>query len=85
MPPQVPSPVVAPRSRPVNSLAVVALVCSLIPGFPAAGGIVAGVVARKQIRESGDRGAGVATAAILIGTLAMVLFLVYLVSLVGFR
>jgi Domain of unknown function (DUF1707)/Domain of unknown function (DUF4190) len=85
MPPQVPYPVAAPRRRPLNSLAVAALVCSLIPGFPAAGGIVAGVVARKQIRETGDRGHGIATAAILIGTLALVAFLVYLVGLVGFR
>src|SRR6266704_6757872 len=37
---QPPYPVVVPRRR-VNSLAVAALVCSLIPGFPAAAALIA--------------------------------------------
>jgi Domain of unknown function (DUF1707)/Domain of unknown function (DUF4190) len=80
--PAYPYPVVAPR-RPVNSLATIALVCSLIPGFPAAAGIITGIVAHRQIRRTGERGAGMATAAILIGAFTLVAFLLYLAGLVG--
>ncbi len=91
-PPPVPYPVVhpamvqyppvAPR-RPVNSLAVAALVCSLIPGIPAAAGVITGVAARQQIRQRGERGQGIATAAIVIGTISLVVFLLWLISMVG--
>jgi DUF1707 SHOCT-like domain/Domain of unknown function (DUF4190) len=77
-----PFPVVVPR-RPVNSLAVVALICSLIPGIPAAAAIITGVAARSQIRETGERGDGVATAAIVIGSISLVGFLLFLVSMMG--
>jgi Domain of unknown function (DUF1707)/Domain of unknown function (DUF4190) len=84
--PQLPYPVAGPRRGPVPALAIAALVCALIPGFPAAAGIIAGLVARKQIRETGARGEGIATAAILIGAIALVGFLLYMVvGLIGFR
>jgi len=83
---QLPYPVAGPRRGPVPALAIAALVCALIPGFPAAAGIIAGLVARKQIRETGARGEGIATAAIMIGAIALVGFLLYMVvGLVGFR
>ncbi len=83
---QLPYPAGAPRRGPVPALAIAALVCSLIPGFPAAAGIIAGVVARKQIRETGARGEGIATAAIMIGAIVLVGFLLYMVAgLVSFR
>ena len=75
--------VAAPR-RPVNSLAVSALICAFIPGFPAAAAIITGLVARRQIRESGERGDGVASVAIVIGVLSLLGFLLYLTAHVGF-
>jgi hypothetical protein len=79
-PRQMPYPVVVPRRRPVNSLAIAALVCALIPGFPAAAGIVTALVARKQIRENGERGDGIATAALIIGVVTMLGFLLYMIA-----
>ena len=81
--PLVPYPVTAAR-RPVNSLAVAALICSLIPGFPAAAGVITGLVARRQIRETGERGEGVATLAIAIGIISLVGFLLFLVANISF-
>jgi hypothetical protein len=75
--------VAAPR-RPVNSLAVAALICAFIPGFPAAAAIITGLVARRQIRENGERGDGVASVAIVIGVLSLLGFLFYLTAHVGF-
>jgi len=81
--PPVQYPPVVPR-RPVNSLAVAALVCSLIPGFPAVAAVIAGVAARQQIRQRGERGQGIATAAIVIGTISLVAFLLWQISIAGF-
>ena len=81
--PPVQYPPVVPR-RPVNSLAVAALVCSLIPGFPAVAAVIAGVAARQQIRQRGERGQGIATAAIVIGTISLVAFLMWQIGIAGF-
>jgi hypothetical protein len=81
--PPVQYPPVVPR-RPVNSLAVAALVCSLIPGFPAVAAVIAGVAARQQIRQRGERGQGIATAAIVIGTISLVAFLLWQIGIAGF-
>lgn len=83
-PQQMPYPVAVPRRRPVNSLAVAALVCSLIPGFPAAAGVITALVARRQIRQTGERGEGIATAAFLIGMFSLVGFVLYMIGLAGF-
>jgi Domain of unknown function (DUF1707)/Domain of unknown function (DUF4190) len=80
---QPPFPVVVPR-RPVNSLAVAALICAFIPGFPAAAAVITGVVARRQIRESGERGDGVATVAIVIGVISLLGFLLFLTAHIRF-
>lgn len=82
-PRRMPYPVAAPRP-PVNSLAVAALVCSLIPGFPAAAGVVTALVAHRQIRQTGERGEGLATAAFLIGTFSLLTFVMYMIGLAGF-
>jgi Domain of unknown function (DUF1707)/Domain of unknown function (DUF4190) len=82
-PQQLPYPIVAPR-RPVNSLAVAALICSVIPGFPAAAGVITALVARRQIRQTGERGEGIATAAFLIGMFTLVGFVLYMIGLAGF-
>jgi hypothetical protein len=82
-PQQVPYRVAVPR-QPVNSLAVAALVCSLIPGLPAAAGVVTALVAHRQIRQTGERGEGIATAAFLIGTFSLLTFVMYMIGLAGF-
>jgi hypothetical protein len=82
-PQRMPYPVAATR-RPVNSLAVAALVCSLIPGLPAAAGVVTALVAHRQIRQTGERGEGLATAAFLIGTFSLLTFVMYMIGLAGF-
>lgn len=69
--------------RPVNSLAVAALVCALIPGAPAAGGVVAGLIARSQIRETGERGDGLARAAIVIGSVTFLAFVLFMLALLS--
>jgi hypothetical protein len=62
-------------SRPVNRMAVASLVCSLLPGLPLLA-VLLGLIAHGQIQERGERGAGIATAGILIGALYGVAFLV---------
>jgi hypothetical protein len=69
-----------PARTGVNALAVASLICALIPGVPGIGAIVAGVIARRQIRETGERGVGLATAGIVIGSLSMLLILLYLLA-----
>ena len=52
--------------RPTNQLAMVALVLSFLgPLSPV--GLVLGVVARGQIRRTGEEGAGLALAAVIVG------------------
>jgi hypothetical protein len=53
-----------------NGLAIASLVCSLgglVTCISAPVGIVLGHVARRQIRESGEEGAGLATAGLVVG------------------
>jgi hypothetical protein len=83
-PQQLPYHVAVPHRRPVNSLAVAALICSLIPGFPAAAGVITALVARRQIHQTGERGEGIATAAFLIGMFSLVTFVLYMIGLAGF-
>jgi len=80
--PPVQYPAVPPR-RPVNSLAVAALICSFIPGFPAAAAVLTGAMAHRQIQRSGERGDGMATAAIVIGSISLVAFLLFLMGLLA--
>jgi hypothetical protein len=72
------------RRPPVNSLAVAALICSPLPGFPAAVGVITALVARRQIRQTGERGEGIATAAFFIGMFTLVGFVLYMIGLAGF-
>jgi hypothetical protein len=52
--------------RPTNTLAVLALVLAFV--CPPAG-LVCGIVARRQIRRTGEEGAGLALAGIVVGSL----------------
>jgi len=59
-----------PLSRPTNGLAIAALVCSLAglaTCISAPVGAILGHVARKQIRERGEEGDGMALAGIIVG------------------
>jgi len=58
-----------------NTLAIVALVCAVFC-FPLIGAVL-GYVARNQIRESGEGGEGLATAAIYVGVIFTVLYALY--------
>ncbi|MGY1724774.1 DUF4190 domain-containing protein [Blastococcus sp. SYSU DS0533] len=63
-PPQAYSP--PPWARPTNTLAVLSLVMAFV--FAPAG-LVLGVVARRQISRTGEDGAGLALAGIIVGGL----------------
>jgi Domain of unknown function (DUF1707)/Domain of unknown function (DUF4190) len=65
---QPPYPVV-PGQRRTNGLAVASFILAFIPGVTSAIAIVLGLTARRRIRERGERGEGLASAAILIGIL----------------
>jgi hypothetical protein len=56
--------------RPTNTMAILALVMAFV--FAPAG-LVLGVVARRQIRETGEEGDGLALAGIIIGAIACAL------------
>lgn len=64
----------AGTSRGTNTMAILALVFAFV--F-APLGIVFGVVAKKQIRSSGEGGAGLATAGLVLGIIFTVLSLFY--------
>jgi len=65
----------APASRPLNRMAVASLVCAVLPGLPLLA-VLLGLIAHGQIQERGERGAGLATAGIMIGGLLGLLFMV---------
>jgi hypothetical protein len=65
-----------PSSRPMNRLAVASLVIALMPVIPMLA-IFTGLIAHGQIQERGERGAGLATAGILIGGFVSLLFTFY--------
>lgn len=74
--PQLPAyPVPAP-SRPMNKLAVASLVIALLPVIPLLA-VFTGLIAHGQIQERGERGAGLATAGILIGGFVSLLLVFY--------
>jgi uncharacterized membrane protein len=63
--------------RPTNTLAILALVLSFV--FAPAG-LVLGLMARKQIRRSGEEGEGLALAGIIVGSIFTALFLLMLLG-----
>ncbi len=71
-----------PDRPPMNSMAVAALICALLPGITMVGGLVAGIIARQQIRVTGERGDAAARAAIVVSSIGIVLFmLIILIAL----
>jgi hypothetical protein len=74
--PAAPSPPTVPPAT--NPLAVASLICGLaeIPtlGVSAVPAVVLGYMARKQIRETGERGEGLAVAGLILGGIVVVCF-----------
>ena len=64
-----------PASRPLNRMAVASLVSAAIPGVPLLP-VLLGLIAHGQIQERGERGAGLATAGIMMGALFGLMFIV---------
>jgi len=77
VPPQAYQPAPFGMQRPTNGLAVAALVCGVcqfflwfVAGIPA---IVLGHMARRQIRQTGEAGDGMALAGLILGYLGLAL------------
>ena len=76
-PPGYPPPGYPPMyGRPTNTLAILALVMAFV--FAPAG-LILGIVARKQIRETGEDGDGLALAGIIVGGIVTALFVFFIV------
>jgi hypothetical protein len=65
--------------RPTNTMAILALVMAFV--FAPAG-LILGIVARKQIRRTGEDGAGLALAGIIVGGIATALFVLMFVAMI---
>ena len=65
--------------RPTNTLAILALVMAFV--FAPAG-LILGIIARKQIARTGEDGAGLALAGIIIGGLLTAFFVLMLVFMI---
>jgi hypothetical protein len=65
--------------RPTNTVAILALVMAFV--FAPAG-LVLGIVARKQIRQTGEDGDGLALAGIIVGGVVTALFVLMFVFLI---
>ena len=70
----------AGTSRGTNTMAILALVFAFV--F-APLGIVFGFIAKKQIRQSGDGGSGLATAGIVLGIIFTLLSLFYVFAVMA--
>ena len=80
-----PTPYTAPPAGSVprtNTLAIIALIAAFV--F-APVGIILGVIAQKQIKQSGEAGAGLAKAGLILGivfTIAWIIFwIIYIVAI----
>jgi hypothetical protein len=69
----------AAESARTNPLAIASLVCGLIPLLPATlAAIILGIKARRQIQQTGEHGAALATTGVALGALWIVLPLIVL-------
>ena len=68
-----------PPSPPTNTMAIVALVLALTV---APGGLICGLLARKQIRETGEGGDGLALAGAIIGGVITGFYVLYFVIVI---
>ena len=65
-----------PYGRPTNSLAILSLVLAFV--FAPAG-LITGIIARKQIRQTHEDGDGLALAGIIVGGIVTALFVLMIV------
>jgi hypothetical protein len=61
--------------RPTNTLAILALVLAFV--FAPAG-LIVGILARRQIRQTGEDGDGLALAGIIVGGIFTVMFVLFI-------
>lgn len=67
-----------PQSQKTNLLAILSLVGAFV--FSLAG-LVLGIIALKQIKQTGEQGRGLAIAGIIISSVAIVLTIIYVIVL----
>ena len=74
-------------SMQTNGLAVAALICGVaqimagpLTGIPA---IILGHIARSRIRQTGEQGAGLALAGLILGYAGLVLFIILIIALIA--
>jgi Domain of unknown function (DUF4190) len=74
-------------STQTNGLAVAALICGVaqimagpLTGIPA---IILGHIARSRIRQTGEQGAGLALAGLILGYAGLVLFIILIIALIA--
>jgi hypothetical protein len=65
--------------QPTNTLAILALVLAFV--FAPAG-VICGIIAKKQIRESHEQGEGLALAGIIVGSILVALAVLYVVFVI---
>jgi Domain of unknown function (DUF4190) len=65
--------------RPTNTMAILALVMAFV--FAPAG-LIIGVVARRQIRQTGEDGDGLALAGIIVGGIVTAIFVLMIVLMI---
>jgi hypothetical protein len=69
-----------PGPAKTNTLAIVSIVCSavgLFCGIGSIAGIVLGVLARNQIKQTGEAGDGLALAGIVVGAVTLVISVIW--------
>lgn len=75
-----------PVARKNNGFAIAALICALaglVTGCTAPLGIIFGAIARSQIKRTGEDGAGLALAGIIIGSLITLAFIIIVIVAVS--
>lgn len=77
----VPSTYGYPPQRGTNTLAIISLILAF---FFAPAGLICGIIARKQIKQTGEDGAGLALAGIIISAIFIAIFVLYIVFAVIF-
>ena len=73
-----------PVAAGTNGLAIASLVCSVIGvlcGIGSLIGVVLGFIAINQIKQTGQRGYGLAVAGIVVGAASMVIYLIWMITL----
>jgi hypothetical protein len=74
-----------PVAPPNNSLALVSMILALVGlgcGITAPVGAIMGHIARRQIRERGEGGDGMALTGIIVGWIVTTLYLIYIVFVI---